>query len=309
MGMWEASRLAALPRRLGAGGAILLALAACAQGGGFPGGPTPTPTAQATSTPLYQADAIFNRMTDEQRVGQLFLVGIASSDAGPSVLADAISDHHAGGAVLYGPGWSSAERVRTTAGALQGMATRSATAGVRLYIAGSQEGGQRGVYQTFYGRGFKNVPAALDQGAMDPAELQMRARAWGRELVAAGVNLNLAPAMDTVPPDTDLANQPIGAHRRAFGHGPATVASHGAAFVRGMEAAGVSVAEKDFPGMGRLSGDPTTVATGITDAETTSTDDYLQPYQAGWEAGAEMVTVALAHYPAIDPSNLAVFSP
>jgi beta-N-acetylhexosaminidase len=37
-------------------------------------------------------------------------------------------------------------------------------------------------------------------------------------------------------------------------------------------------------------------------------DAYLQPYQAGWEAGAQMVMVALANYPAIDPNNPAVFS-
>jgi len=302
MGMWEASRLAAPRGRLGAGAAMALFLVACAQG--LSGGPTPTPTPRAAPTSLYQVDTVFNRMSEEQRVGQLFLAGLSSSDVGPSALLDAIGNHHAGNVVLYGTGWDGADRVRSTTGMLQAMATRPATAGVRLYVAGTQEGGQRGTFQTFYGRGFRNVPTALDQGAMDPAVLQMRAMAWGRELVAAGVNLNLAPAMDTVPPDTDAANRLIGAQRREFGHDPATVASHGAAFIRGMAAAGVSVAEKNFPGLGRVASDA-----GVTDPVTTSGDAYLQPYQAGWEAGAQMVMVALASYPGIDPGNQAVFSP
>ena len=47
-----------------------------------------------------------------------------------------------------------------------------------------------------------DVPAALDQGALPPESLQSRALAWGQQLVGAGVNLDLAPVLDTVPPGT-----------------------------------------------------------------------------------------------------------
>ena len=167
MGMWEASRLAALPRRLGALGALSLILVACGQGVGPVGAASPTSAATAARPSLYQADTIFDRMTDEQRVGQLFMVGLSSSDQDPSTLVDAITRHHAGNVVLYGSGWGSAQLVRSTAAALQQMATRSATSGVRLYIAGSQEGGRRGASQVFYGRGFQNIPDALEQGGME----------------------------------------------------------------------------------------------------------------------------------------------
>jgi beta-N-acetylhexosaminidase len=294
--------------RLGVVVAAMLALGACGQGGPASSAPTPKSSAAAKPTSLYQADAVFNRMTDEQRIGQLFMVGLSSSDPAPSALSDAIVNYHVGNVVLYGPGWNSAQRVRTTTGALQRMATAAATAGVHLYIAGNQEGGQRGAFQAFYGPGFQNIPAALDQGGVDPAVLQSRALTWGQELAAAGVNLNLAPVMDTVPPGGDASNQSIGAYRREYGHDPAGVASHGSAFVRGMEAGGVSVAEKHFPGLGRVPGNTDVAAAGITDAVTTRGDAYLQPYQAGWEAGAQMVMVALANYPAIDPNNPAAFS-
>jgi beta-N-acetylhexosaminidase len=303
MWMWEASR----PARLGTVAALSLTLVACGQGPGSSSARTAN-GARATPTALYQADTAFNRMTDEQRVGQLFMVGLSSSDGGPGTALGAIGSLHVGNVLLYGPGWSSAQLVRATTATLQAMATPAATAGVRLYIAGHQEGGQRGAYQAFYGPGFQSIPAALDQGGMDPAVLQARALTWGHELAAAGVNLNLAPAMDTVPPGSDASNQSIGVHRREFGHDPATVASHGAAFVRGMEAGGVSVAETHFPGLGRVPGDAATAATGITDTVTTRGDAYLQPYQAGWEAGAQMVMISMANYPGMDPGSPAVFS-
>jgi beta-N-acetylhexosaminidase len=254
-------------------------------------------------------DVIYDRLTVEQRVGQLFMVGLSSSDPGPATLAPAIGDHHVGGVVLDGSDWSSAQKVRSAAEALQAMATPAATGGVRLYVAGNQEGGQRGSLQAFYGPGFQDVPAALDQGALPPATLQDLARAWGQELVGAGVNLDLAPVLDTVAPGTDAANQPIGLLRRQLGDDPATVASHGAAFVRGMEAAGESVAEKHFPGLGRVTGNTDLTATGVTDPTTGPGDPDLQPYRAGWQAGAQMVMVALASYPRLDPANAAVFSP
>src|SRR3989475_12628967 len=135
MGMWEASRLAALPRRLGALGALSLILVACGQGVGPVGAASPTSAATAARPSLYQADTVFDRMTDEQRVGQLFMVGLSSEGADPVTLADAIIHHHAGSVVLYGPGWSSAALVRATASSLQAMATPAAPPRVPLCLA------------------------------------------------------------------------------------------------------------------------------------------------------------------------------
>jgi beta-N-acetylhexosaminidase len=298
-------------RPLAAAVATALAAGSCGGGAGSGHARSSHPRAQiaAPSPTPDLVDVVYGRLTVEQRVGQLLMVGLSSSDPGPATLAPAIGDQHVGGVVLDGSGWSSAQMVRSAAGALQEMATQAATGGVRLYVAGNQEGGQHGSLQAFYGPGFQDIPAALDQGALPPATLQERAQAWGQELVGAGLNLDLAPVLDTVPPGTDAANQPIGVLRRQLGGDPATVASHGAAFVRGIEAAGESVAEKHFPGLGRVTGNTDFTATGVTDQTTGSADPYLQPYQAGWQAGAQMVMVALASYPRIDPANAAVFSP
>ena len=283
--------------------------AACGQGGGGATASHPGPTALATPRPTpYRIDGIYDRLTDEQKVGQLLMVGLSSSDGSPPAVADAVTNHHVGGVVLYGTGWDSAQRVRLATAALQAMATQPATGGMPLYVAGNQEGGQHGSFQAFYGSGFQDIPAALDQGRMAPVRLEYWALDWGQELAGAGVNLDLAPVMDTVPPGQDASNQPVGAPRRELGHDPADVASHGAAFVRGMEAAGESVAVKHFPGLGRVTGNTDLTASGTSDSAATADDPYLRPFRAGWQAGAQMVMVSLANYPGIDPDNLAAFS-
>lgn len=53
--------------------------------------------------------------------------------------------------------------------------------------------------------------------------LETHARTWGRQLLAAGVNLNFAPVMDVVPAGTESQNQPIGVLEREYGHDPGTV--------------------------------------------------------------------------------------
>ncbi|MBO0682879.1 MAG: glycoside hydrolase family 3 protein [Candidatus Dormibacteraeota bacterium] len=297
-------------RRLGAVVTVLLAAVACGQGGGPVPRPGPVPSSPRALPPAltsHQADLVYGRMTDEQRVGQLFMVGESSAGPGPAAVATALTTYHVGGVTLYGTGWSSRDKVRSTIQALQAMAA-PASGGARLYVAGNQEGGRHGSLQAFYGPGFEDLPAAVDQGQMAPSSLQYSALAWGQELVAAGVNLDLAPVMDTVPPGADVWNEPVGELHREFGHDPWTVASHGSAFVRGMEAAGESVAIKHFPGLGRVGGNTDFSSNGVTDPLTSAGDGYLQPFEAGWRAGAQMVMVSLATYPRIDPANPAVFS-
>ena len=63
------------------------------------------------------------------------------------------------------------------------------------------------------------------------------------------MTLDLAPVVDVVPAGT--VNAPIGAFDRQYGGTPRPVATDGAAFVRGMRAAGVATSIQHFPGLGR----------------------------------------------------------
>ena len=111
-----------------------------------------------------------------------------------------------------------------------------------------------------------------------------------------------------MPPGTDAKNAPIGKLKRAFGHDPATVSSHVAAFIAGMQDAGVATTVKHFPGLGRVAGN-TDFKAGVVDTITTADDPYLEPFATAIDAGVPFVMVSLATYDQIDPAHVAAFSP
>ncbi len=199
---------------------------------------------------------------------------------------------------------ASLAEIQQVTAADQSLASSAATARVRFFIAADQEGGE---VQRLQGPGFSAIPSAVAQGELAPGTLQREAGEWGRELKLAGVNLDLAPVMDVVPPGTASQNQPIGALMREFGSDPETVAAHGLAFIRGMRQAGVATTAKHFPGLGRVVGN-TDFTAGVVDPVTAPGDPYLGSFQAAIDAGVPFVMIALASYPRIDPGHLAVFS-
>jgi beta-N-acetylhexosaminidase len=241
-------------------------------------------------------------MTEAQRVGQLFLVGIAGAPA--AEVAQAVSAYHFGSLLWEGTSTAGVAADQQVTEAIQALASSAATARVRFFIAANQEGGQ---VQELQGPGFSAIPSALAQGQLPTAELQQQAEAWGRELRAAGVNLDLAPVMDVVPAATASQNAPIGALQREFGYSPAVTGPHGVAFIRGMRQAGVATTAKHFPGLGRVVGN-TDYSSGVVDSTTGPDSSYLQSFQAAIKAGVRFVMVALATYTRIDPNHLAAFS-
>jgi beta-N-acetylhexosaminidase len=241
-------------------------------------------------------------MSEAQRVGQLFLVGIAGATT--AEVAQAVRTYHFGSFLWEGTSTAGVAADRQATDAIQALASSAATARVRFFIAANQEGGQ---VQELQGPGFSDIPPALAQGQLSAAELQRQAAAWGRELRSAGVNLNLAPVMDVVPSATASQNAPIGALQREFGYNPQTTGTHGAAFIRGMKQAGVATTAKHFPGLGRVAGN-TDFTSGVVDTVTGPKSSYLKSFRTAINAGVPFVMVALATYTRIDPHHLAAFS-
>jgi beta-N-acetylhexosaminidase len=212
----------------------------------------------------------------------------------------ALRDGRAGNVFVFGNSTDGRASVRDVMTRLRRATSQR---GVRPFVGVDQEGG---LVQHLKGAGFSRMPTALKQGQLSPKELRRDAERWGRQLRAAGLNLDLAPVADTVPASVGIHNKPIGRLRREYGHTPRRVRRHVAAFVRGMASANVQTAVKHFPGLGR--------ATGNTDDRRRVTDPtrpgggYLTPYRAGIDAGAPFVMVSSAIYPHIDPGRRACFS-
>jgi beta-N-acetylhexosaminidase len=240
-------------------------------------------------------------MSLAERVGQLFMVNATASALDPSAVT-AVTRYHIGSLYLAGQTSLSVHQTAAITAALQ----QQVGSGPSLFISADQEGGE---VQRFTGPGFSAMPTALVQGTMAPATLRAQATEWGNQLAAAGVNLDLAPVLDTVPSAAAAGrNPPIGGFEREFGYDPATVAAHGVAFVQGLAAAGVATSVKHFPGLGRVAAN-TDTSSGVVDSVTTRHDPYLAPFAAAGNAGTPFVMMSTAVYARIDPDNPAAFSP
>ena len=299
--------------------AALVAVAGCAGAAGAPSSAGPaSPGAHLTSPPSTGgapmassaapsrscAARVLARMTLSQRVGQLFVVGLAGSVLN-STTASVLRAYHFGSVSFVATDTAGVAGVGAVSQAVQSLSSPQATAGVRFFVAANQEGGE---VQALQGPGFATMPSAVAQGTLAPAHLQRLARTWGQELRAAGVNLNFAPVMDVVPAADTTQNAPIGQLMREFGHTPAVVAGDGVAFIRGMTQEGEATTAKHFPGLGRVRGN-TDFSADVVDTVTTPDDPFLRTFQAAIDAGVPLVMVALATYTRIDPHHLAVFSP
>ncbi|WP_270889754.1 glycoside hydrolase family 3 N-terminal domain-containing protein [Pedococcus sp. 5OH_020] len=259
-------------------------------------------TTAATTASL--AQAAFDRMTPAQRVGQLFMVGTPVTGISPAT-ASLVTRYHVGNVILTGRTTSGAPPVRALTARADTLTTGAATAGVPVFVATDQEGGY---VQVLQGPGFSRMPTALTQGTWSDTTLAGKASTWGGQVRRSGVDVDLAPVMDTVSAAFAPQNAPIGRYDREYGHTPSVVADKGTTFLRAMRSRDLAMTAKHFPGLGRVTGNTDTTA-GVTDRVTTRTSADLVPFRAAVAAGARFVMVSSAYYAKIDPHNPAVFSP
>lgn len=263
-----------------------------------------TPASPTTSTPSTSPGSCVDQklagLSLRERAAQLIMAGV-DADGMTKAERAVLRSRKPGGVLLMGSGGSLAH-TRTVTGA---AAAAARTDGIQPFVAADQEGGK---IQRLKGSGFDRIPAATVQGTWSTGKLTAEAQGWGDQLAEAGVNLDLAPVADVVPESLGNDNAPIGALDRGFGSTPGPVGSHVAAFVDGMQAAGVMTSVKHFPGLGRVRGN-TDFSAGVVDTVTTRGDRDLGPFAAGISAGTDMVMVSTVTYAKIDPDNRAVFSP
>jgi beta-N-acetylhexosaminidase len=203
-----------------------------------------------------------------------------------------VSAGQVGGIILLGNGWTSQA---ATAAAVRQVQAAACVHGSPLLVGIDQEGGS-----------VRRLPwdaptlAAAHMTTATVARQQAAAAALGLE--SAGIRIDFAPVADTIStPRTFLGT-------RSFGSDPARVGPLVAAFTDGLQHAGVAATLKHFPGLGSavVSTDDRRVTIGRSRAFLTA---RLLPFQAGIAAGARLVMVASASYPALDPTGVpALFS-
>ncbi|WP_040493060.1 glycoside hydrolase family 3 protein [Ilumatobacter nonamiensis] len=129
------------------------------------------------------------------------------------------------------------------------------------------------------------------------------AREVGAQLAAVGIHLTLAPDADV---NSNPDNPVIGV--RSFGADPVAVAAHTAAWIDGVQAAGVAACAKHFPGHGDTATDSHLSEPVIAADAATLADRELVPFSAAIAAGTKTIMTSHIHVPAIDLEHVATFS-
>lgn len=149
-----------------------------------------------------------------------------------------------------------------------------------------------------------NWPGNLALGAIDdPALTREVACHIGRDLAAVGITLDYAPDADV---NNDPDNPVIGS--RAFGAEPERVARHTAAWVTGLQEAGVAACAKHFPGHGNTSVDSHLDVPVIKAGRAELDAVELVPFRAAIAAGVRAVMSAHLRVPALDAALPATLS-
>jgi len=217
-----------------------------------------------------QISELFESMTPEERVGQLFLVTFSGRDSGTeSVIHDLITNYHVGGVVLLAGNDNFAAPPETLTEAhrliesLQRIEWQSSLSTdvdpvtgaeiereyVPLFVGISQEGNGYPTDQIL--SGMTPLPGQMAIGATwDPSLAEQVGNVLGQELSALGFNLYFGPSLDVL----EIPNTPAGdLGTRVFGGDPYWVGEMGRAYIAGLHAGSQNhlvVIAKHFPGRG-----------------------------------------------------------
>lgn len=171
-----------------------------------------------------------------------------------------------------------------------------------VLVAADEEGGD---VTRLEARGGSSFPGNLALGAVDDLKLTRAVAAeLGRRLAGCGVNLDWAPSADV---NSDPDNPVIGV--RSFGSDPDLVARNTAAYVEGLQSAGVAACVKHFPGHGDTATDSHHAMPLIDVDLVTLRSRELVPFRAALDAGAKAVMSAHILVPSLDPDLPATLSP
>jgi beta-N-acetylhexosaminidase len=178
-------------------------------------------------------------------------------------------------------------------------------------IAADHEGGQ--VHR--FGPGISRLPPAESWGKLAEKEgraaalaaLEAAAYSSGKELRDLGLTLNLAPVAETLTDD----NRPFLEDRGFSGENDFTAAA-AAAYIRGMERAGIGCVAKHFPGNSGI--DPhhaAPVLAGSREELAWTVQPFADLIRGASSGGPPVAGIMVSHVlvPAWDPDRIGSFSP
>lgn len=257
----------------------LIAGVAVGGGGGGPGGREAPGAAQLErqhQVALRQVD----RLTLRQRVGQVTISSFQGS-ARPEYIRRRLRARETAGVILFGANGGDRAQWRRLTRSVQ------RAAGGRALVMADQEGGE---IRTVSHAG----PQAGQPFQGPPRGVRRAARGAGRQLRAAGIQVNLAPVADVPRPGSVMAI-------RSFAGDERDIAARTRASIRGLRDANVAATAKHFPGLGGATVNtddaPATVRVPL--------ERDLVPFRSAIDEGVPLVMLSHASYPELDTRSIA----
>lgn len=238
-------------------------------------------------------ERIYGDMTLDEKIGQLFMVMVASDQdrASTDKIRSLIEKQHIGG-VIFSKGGPVRQAKLTNSFQLASK--------IPLLIGMDAEWGLAMRLDSTYA-----FPWNMTLGAIaDNAIVEKVAQRIGKHVKRMGVHINFAPDIDI---NTNPANPIIG--NRSFGEDRENVAEKGIAFMKGLESTGVLAMGKHFPGHGDTSVDSHLALPVIPFNEARLDSVELYPYKRLIKEGLSGVMVAHLNVPGLElreglPSSL-----
>ena len=229
-------------------------------------------------------DSIYNQMSLEEKLGQLFMVDVFSrqSAAETEKIKELISEYKPGG-IIFSKGGPQRQVKLTN--------EFQALSDVPLMIAMDAEWGPAMRLDSTFA-----FPWNMTLGAIEDSTLiQETGAAIGRNLRRLGVHMNFAPVVDI---NTNPDNPIIG--NRSFGENKEKVTSRALAFMQGMESENIISVAKHFPGHGDTSVDSHKALPVLDFSRKRLRDVELYPYGTLIKGGLPGVMVGHLEVPAFE---------
>lgn len=241
---------------------------------------------------IAMAGAIVEKMTLEEKIGQMFIVNLEQLDKSEgnyyefrqftNNMTDSLKKYPVGGIILFARNIESIDQTKTL------IADAQKNTKVPLFVSVDEEGGSVARIGNNSNMHTTSFPSMEEIGAMNDEDYVYNMGATiGKEIKELGFNLDFAPVADV---KTNEYNTEIG--DRSFGSNAKLVSNMVRQVVNGLQDQNVSATLKHFPGHGSVSGDshtnPVNADTDLLGLRSTE----FRPFQAGIDAGVDFVMIS-----------------
>jgi beta-glucosidase-like glycosyl hydrolase/CubicO group peptidase (beta-lactamase class C family) len=240
-------------------------------------------------TPVSWADSVFQTLSEEEKIAQLFIIRAHSDKTAAyhNQVAYVVKEYQVGGVCFFQGG---PERQAALAERYQKLSK------VPLFVSQDAE----------WGLGMRldstvSFPRNMTLGALKQDDIIYEmGQEMAQQLKAVGVNMNFAPVVDV---NSNPQNPVI--NSRSFGEIPEWVASKSSMLMYGLQDNGVIAVAKHFPGHGDTDKDSHLTLPEVNHSRRELNRVDLYPYKRLIEDGISGVMVAHLAVPSLEPdSNL-----